>query len=261
MKRDYHITFIGAGNLATQLAKAFYRKGFVIDQIYSRTANSAQSLAYEVEAQNTTVLEEIILTSDLYIIALQDDTLVKLLPRILSGKENALIVHTAGSVPSSIFEGQTNRYGVFYPMQTFSKEREVDFSTIPLFIEANLDSDKQTLLDIASILSNKVFEADSEQRKKLHLAAVFSCNFVNHMYALSAEILERYGLPFDSMLSLIDETTRKIHEVSPKEAQTGPAIRNDQDVMNRHLSMLAPYPDVQEVYRLVSKNILKHKSN
>lgn len=261
MKRDYHISFIGAGNLATNLAKAFYNKGFVIDQIFSKTTESAQSLAGEVEALSTTNLEDVILTSDLYIIALKDDVLPQLLSRIIANKENALFVHTAGSVPMNIFEGHSNRYGVFYPMQTFTKERVVDFSTIPLFIEANNPSDKKTLMDIASIISSKVYEANSEQRKKLHLAAVFSCNFVNHLYALSAEILEEYGLPFDSMLSLIDETTQKIHHLHPKDAQTGPAVRNDQDVMNRHLSMLAPHPDVQEVYRLLSKNIVKHKAN
>lgn len=261
MKRDYHISFIGAGNLATNLAKAFYCKGFVVDQIYSRTADSAQALAGEVEAIFTTNLEEVITTSDLYIIALKDDILPQLLSHITEAKENALFVHTGGSVPMDIFEGHANRYGVFYPMQTFNKERIVDFSTIPLFIEANNPTDKKTLMDIASIISTKVFEASSEQRKKLHLAAVFSCNFVNHLYALSAEILEEYGLPFDSMLSLIDETTQKIHHMHPRDAQTGPAIRNDQDVMNRHLSMLAPHPDVQEVYRQLSKNIMKHKAN
>lgn len=261
MKRDYHITFIGAGNLATNLAKAFYAKGFVVDQIFSRTADSATDLATDVEAASTTNLEDVILTSDLYIIALKDDAMPQLLSRIVANKENALFVHTAGSVPMNIFEEHCNRYGVFYPMQTFSKERIVDFSKIPLFIEAINPADKKTLMDIASILSTKVFEADSLQRKQLHLAAVFSCNFVNHLYTLSAEILEEYGLPFESMLSLIDETTQKIHHIHPKDAQTGPAIRNDQDVMNRHLSMLAPHPDVQEVYRLLSKNIMKHKAD
>lgn len=261
MQRDYHIVMIGAGNLATQLAKAFYNKGFCVDQVYSRTGESAKALATQVRANHTTQWNQIAQGKDLYVIALSDEALVDHLPNIMEIIPNSLVVHTAGSVPMDVFEPHANRYGVFYPMQTFSKTRDVEFDNIPLFVEANNETDKRTLLDIASVLSGNVHQADSEQRKKLHLAAVFSCNFVNHMYSLSAEILERYDLPFSVMLSLIDETTRKIHEVEPHAAQTGPAIRNDQDVMNRHLSMLAAYPDVQEVYRLLSKNISKHKIN
>ena len=259
MLRDYHIVMIGAGNLATQLAKAFYNKGFCVDQVYSRTLEAAKGLATQVRASHTTQWDQIDSGKDLYIVALSDEGLMENLPDIIGLRTDSLVVHTAGSGPMEIFESHAKRYGLFYPMQTFSKARDVEFDNIPLFIEANSEADKRTLLDIASVLSKKVHQADSEQRKKLHLAAVFSCNFVNHMYSLSAEILERYNLPFDVMLSLIDETTRKIHEVEPHAAQTGPAIRNDQDVMNRHLSMLAAYPDVQEVYRLLSKNISKHK--
>ena len=258
MKRsveDTSIVFIGAGNLATNLAKALYRKGFRIVQVYSRTKESAASLAQNVEATYTTDLSAIVDDAQLYIVSLKDDTFVQLLPEMVAGRKNALWVHTAGSIPMSIWEGQVERYGVFYPMQTFSKQREVDFREIPIFVESHSVEETQFLKDIAAALSEKVHEATSEQRKNLHLAAVFTCNFTNHMYALAAELLRKYQLPFDVMLPLIDETANKVHEMEPRTAQTGPAVRYDEQVINRHLQMLADEPHMQELYRLISENI------
>ena len=146
-------------------------------------------------------------------------------------------------------------YGVLYPMQTFSKQREVDFGQIPCFVESNSEEDVQLLKDIASALSEKVYEASSEQRKSLHLAAVFTCNFTNHMYVLAAELLKKYGLPFEAMLPLIDETARKVHELEPLAAQTGPAVRYDENVIDEHLRMLADEPQMLELYREISENI------
>lgn len=262
MKRsieDTSIIFIGAGNLATHLAKAFYRKGFRIVQVYSRTKESARTLAQAVEAEYTTELTDIVLDGQLYIVSLKDTALVQLLPEIVQGKEHALWVHTAGSIPMSIWEGQVERYGVFYPMQTFSKQREVNFREIPVFIESHLPEDVRLLKMIASVLSDKVYEANSEQRKSLHLAAVFTCNFTNHMYALAADLLKKYQLPFDVMLPLIDETARKVHELEPRVAQTGPAMRYDENVINEHLQMLTDEPNMQELYRLISCSI--HESD
>lgn len=258
MKRsveDTSIVFIGAGNLATNLAKALYRKGFRIVQVYSRTKESAASLAQNVEATYTTDLSAIVDDAQLYIVSLKDDAFVQLLPEMVAGRKNALWVHTAGSIPMSIWEGQVERYGVFYPMQTFSKQREVDFREIPIFVESHSAEETQFLKDIAAALSEKVHEATSEQRKNLHLAAVFTCNFTNHMYALAAELLRKYQLPFDVMLPLIDETANKVHEMEPRTAQTGPAVRYDEQVINRHLQMLADEPHMQELYRLISENI------
>ena len=228
MKRsieDTPIVFLGAGNLATNLAKALYRKGFRIVQVYSRTEESARTLADEVEAEYITDLKEVSKEARLYIISLKDAAFVELLPQITEGKQHALLVHTAGSIPMNIWEGYAERYGVFYPMQTFSKQRAVDFREVPFFI---------------------------------HLAAVFTCNFTNHMYALAAELLEKYHLPFDVMLPLIDETARKVHELPPCDAQTGPAVRYDENVINKHLSMLEDTPALQEIYKLMSKSIHEH---
>ena len=252
---DTSIAFIGAGNLATNLAKALYRKGFRIVQVYSRTKESAQGLAQTVEAAYTTELQAVTKEAQLYIVSLKDAAFVELLPQIVSGKENALWVHTAGSIPMNIWQGHVARYGVLYPMQTFSKQREVDFRVVPFFIESNSSEDTELLKAIASVLSEKVYEATSEQRRSLHLAAVFTCNFTNHMYALASELLKKYDLPFNAMLPLIDETARKVHELEPKQAQTGPAVRYDENVINKHLEMLAGEPEMQELYRLVSESI------
>ena len=260
MKRsieDTSIVFIGAGNLATNLAKTLYYKGFRIVQIYSRTEESARTLAQVVEAAYTTDLSSVATDAQLYIVSLKDAAFVQLLPEIVAGKEDALWVHTAGSIPMDVWAGKVNRYGVFYPMQTFSKQRTVDFRQIPVFVESNSATDTQTLKDIASVLSEKVYEATSEQR--LHLAAVFTCNFTNHMYALAAELLKKYQLPFEVMLPLIDETARKVHELEPRLAQTGPAIRYDENVINNHLQMLSDEPGMQELYRLISESI--HQQN
>ena len=192
----------------------------------------------------------------LYIVSLKDSAFAELLQGIVEGKrEEALMVHTAGSIPMNVWEGHVPHYGVFYPMQTFSKQREVDFKEIPFFIEASSTEDAAFLKAIASTLSNCVYDADSEQRKSLHLAAVFTCNFTNHMYALAAELLKKYNLPFDVMLPLIDETARKVHELEPKTAQTGPAIRYDENVIGNHLRMLADDPAMQRLYELLSRSI------
>lgn len=144
---------------------------------------------------------------------------------------------------------------LFYPMQTFSKLREVDFRDIPIFVESRSEEDTRFLKDIAATLSEQVYEATSEQRKSLHLAAVFTCNFTNHMYALAAELLKKYQLPFEAMLPLIDETARKVHELEPRAAQTGPALRYDENVIDGHICMLADEPEMQELYRKISESI------
>ena len=255
---DTSIVFIGAGNLATNLAKALYDNGFRIIQVYSRTEESARALAQVVEATYTTDLSSVVTDAQLYIVSLKDAAFVQLLPEIVAGKENALWVHTAGSIPMDVWADKVNRYGVLYPMQTFSKQRVVDFQHIPIFVESNSEADTRFLKAVASVLSKQVYEATSEQRKNLHLAAVFTCNFTNHMYALAADLLEKYNLPFDVMLPLIDETARKVHELTPHEAQTGPAVRYDENVISNHLAMLADSPALQEVYKLMSKSIHEH---
>lgn len=153
------------------------------------------------------------------------------------------------------FSGFTERYGVLYPLQTFSKSREISFEGIPLFIECYRKGDKELLEGLARRLSGNVCELSSEKRRSLHLAAVFACNFTNHIYALAEEILQKEGLSRDYLFPLIDETASKIHEMPAREAQTGPAIRYDENIINKHLAMLADDSAVQTLYRLLSQSI------
>jgi len=251
------IVFIGAGNLATNLAKAFSDQHIKIAQIYSRTLLSAKTLADAVGASYTTNLGEIIKDADIYIVSLKDDALIELMPEIVSGKEKALMAHTSGSLPLGIWPDSIKRKGVFYPLQTFSKQRKVSFRNVPTFVESNTSEDLDLLKKLAATVTDDVAELSSEKRRQIHLAAVFACNFTNHMYALAEKLLNKYDLPFDYMLPLIEETEKKAHVLSPKEAQTGPAVRYDEKIINKHLDLLADEPLMQDIYHLISKSIHK----
>ena len=261
MKRsieDTSIVFIGAGNLATNLAVSLYKKGFRLVQVYSRTEESARMLAQAVEASYTTNISEVAADAQLYVVSLKDDAFLELLPRLVEGREKGLWVHTAGSISVNVWQRYAQRFGVFYPMQTFSKARLVDFHEIPIFVESNSEADTQFLKDIASALSTRVYKCTSEERQSLHLAAVFACNFTNHMYALASRLLTKYNLPFEVMLPLIDETARKVHTMNPQVAQTGPAVRYDRQIIDKHLAMLADEPEMQQIYCLLSESIHKY---
>ena len=245
---------IGAGNVATHLGFALQQAGWEIAQVYSRTEASASELSNRLQVPFVTSIAEVCTDADIYIVSVKDDALPVLIPELVKGR-NGMFVHTAGSVPMKVWEGYALNYGVLYPMQTFSKQKPVDFSKVPFFLEGDGGETLAILRKLACSLSGKVYNATSEQRMALHMAAVFACNFTNHMYVLSAHLLEKNGLPFDAMLPLIDETARKVHELAPKAAQTGPAIRKDMDVMNKHLDMLSGEPELKELYEKISKSI------
>lgn len=252
---------IGAGNIATHLSVALSQAGYNIRQVFSRTEASASELAAQLKCPYTTDLSQITHEGDLYIVSVKDSALNDILPKLVQRAPQALFVHTAGSVPMNIWQGLAERYGVLYPMQTFSKLRQVDFREVTFFTEAHTAADLKLLNEIALHLGSKVYEASSEQRRYLHIAAVFACNFANHMYAVASHLLSANGLPFEAMLPLIDETARKVHELPPVDAQTGPAQRYDENVINRHLEMLKSEPRLAEIYELISKNIHEYASN
>jgi len=249
------VVLIGAGRLATQLGLALYKVGHDIVSVYSRTMESAQLLATKLDSRPTDNLDDLPREADVFIIAVKDAVLESVVEKVAQGREDQLMVHTAGSMTMTLFEKRINRYGVFYPMQSFSKERQVDFLEIPVFLEASDEDSLQTLRILSESISHVVYNLTSEERKYLHLAAVFACNFVNHCYALSAQILEEHGLPFHIMLPLVDETARKVHQLHPKEAQTGPAVRYDENVLERQIQLLATHPDMQDIYQQLSKSI------
>lgn len=237
------IVLIGRGRLATNLEHALLQAGHDVVSINSRT------------------LESLPLEADVFVVAVKDAALTDVLRAATKGREDQLFVHTAGSMPMNLFAGLTAHYGVFYPMQTFSKERLVDFNEISVFLETNDVASMERLKMLAATLTPHVYELDSEGRKHLHLAAVFACNFVNHCYALSAEVLKAKGLPFSVMLPLVDETAQKVHELSPKDAQTGPAVRGDQNVMQMQAGMLADIPAVKQIYEALSNDIQRLADN
>lgn len=249
------IILIGAGRLATNLAKALLAEGHDILQVYSRTKASAETLASIAGAAAITDINMLRQDADIYIFSVTDTALPDLVPQVCKDKGDKVFLHTAGSMDLSVFEGMAQHYGVFYPMQTFSKEKEVDFKQIPCFIEANDDYALQAIAPLSQGLSDKVYQLASEDRKYLHLAAVFACNFVNHCYAISANILEKHEIPFDVMLPLIDETASKVHSLDPVTAQTGPAVRYDENVMRKQLALLQGNLIVKDIYERMSLDI------
>lgn len=250
------VVIIGSGNVATHLSLALASlEGIEICQVYSPTEAHAEILAERLNCDFVTDPTQIRKDADVYLFALKDQALETVIRAVPAN--NGLWLHTSGSMPMQVFAGYTERYGVLYPLQTFSKSREISFRGIPLFIECHREEDKNCLEELARRLSGKVCELSSEKRRSLHLAAVFACNFTNHIYALAEEILAKEGLSRDYLFPLIDETAAKVHELPAQEAQTGPAIRYDENIINKHLGMLADDPDVQTLYRLLSQSIHK----
>ena len=249
------VTLIGAGNLATQLGKSLKKAGVIISQVYSRTEDSARTLGELLDAEWLTDIKALRDEADIYIFSVKDSVLNELISEVCKGRGDKLFLHTAGSMPMSCFEGKALHYGVFYPMQTFSKAKDVDFERIPVFIEGNSIETEDVIKSLANKLSQRVVRLSSADRKYLHLAAVWACNFTNYCYAVASDILSEHGIPFDVMLPLIIETTEKIQKISPKEAQTGPAVRRDRNVMSKQLELMNGKEDLQELYQMLSKGI------
>lgn len=256
------IVFIGAGNLATNLALATIKSGHKVLQVYSKTELSASCLAGKINVPYTTDLSKVVTGADIYFVSVKDDALQEVAKNLFNSVSNVFIVHTAGSMPMDILPGC--KRGVFYPMQTFSKEKPVDFNHIPCFIEASDTMHLSLLEQFAESLSDDVVRLTSLQRKYLHLAAVFCCNFSNRCYAIADEILSRNGIDFGCMLPLIDETASKVHAMKPIEAQTGPAVRWDENVMQRHCGFLHEIDkfantDYETIYKIMSNSIHRSK--
>jgi predicted short-subunit dehydrogenase-like oxidoreductase (DUF2520 family) len=254
LKSIKSISFIGSGNVATHLAYNFFNNGFTINEIFSKSKENAEYLASKTNALASNSINQINTISDIYIISIKDDVINDVI-RELPFK-NKLIVHTSGSTPMSILKDFDN-YGIFYPLQTFSKEKNVNMAEVPFCIEASNNNIQQLLLDLGKTISKNVCLINSEQRKKLHLAAVFACNFTNYMYQIANDITSENNVDFNILRPLILETAKKIQENSPASMQTGPAIRNDEEVINNHLEQLANSKSYQEIYKIITKSIIK----
>lgn len=254
------IVFIGAGNVASHLAPALERSGAGrVVQVYSRSLSSARALASKLkDASATDEVADIIPDADIYIVSLVDHAVADVLSRL--PRNNALWLHTSGSLPMSVLDGMSDNIGVFYPLQTFSKGVEVDMSEVPLFIEGNTPEVAGRIRLMAEKVTPKVHYADGDLRKRMHIAAVFACNFTNYMFTVADDLLRRDGLSLEVLHPLLKETVRKALNGSPAQGQTGPAVRGDREVMEAHESMLDP--ELAEMYRMISEAIYnRHHQN
>ncbi|MDA9554742.1 DUF2520 domain-containing protein [Pelobium sp.] len=250
------IAILGSGNVATHLSKALIKAGYPIKEVWSRHHENAIQLALEIGANSVADIQNISESIDLVIISVSDDAIETVASKIPK-KKGRLILHTSGSTSLSILNSFSDECGVIYPLQTFSKAADIDFSQVPLFIEANTSDSLDKVSEIAHQLSENVQIADSEKRVFLHISAVFACNFTNYFYTIAQQILEKQGLSFDLLRPLIQETADKAMLNLPSLVQTGPARRNDQLIINKHLELLSNHPDWQNIYHLISQDIVK----
>ena len=247
-----NVVLLGAGNVGTHLYRALNKSNDIaLLQWYNRSANAMKEAKGKVEL--TTEIDTI-KEADLYLLAVSDSSIALLSNEL--GKRKGLVAHTAGSIPMHVLDKHLN-HGVFYPLQTFSKQKEVDFHKIPLCLEANTAQNLLLLEQVAKAPGGPVYTIDSTQRKALHIAAVFVNNFVNHLYSVGEQICEEHQVPFSVLHPLILETADKIKSLSPEAAQTGPALRGDQLVLNEHLKQLTKTTH-KELYSIISAAIQHH---
>ncbi len=252
------INIIGSGNLATQLALTLHKHNFTIKQIYSRNKINAEILAEKINAKATDSLTKLYPNVDLIIISVTDNALQDVINKMPN--TNAIVVHTSGSVNMNILNRFEN-YGVFYPFQTFSKQHNVDFNSIPILLETKNPNVNTELLKLSKTISNNVTNCNSEQRGAIHLAAVFACNFTNYMYSVAHDLLTSKNIDFNILKPLIKETTSKIltnNSNHPKEIQTGPAVREDYKIINKHINSLEDN-NYKNIYKLLTEGIIKMK--
>ncbi|WP_422080457.1 Rossmann-like and DUF2520 domain-containing protein [Ulvibacterium sp.] len=243
------ISILGSGNVAKHLWDAFLaQKEVTVNQVIGRNPNT---LAHFAGKTNTSQNFESFMDADVYIIAVSDDAIPEVSPYLKN--KGGLVVHTSGSVSLDVL-ADNPRAGIFYPLQTFTKTQHADFKEVPICLETKTEADGQLLHTLASLISDRVYFVDFEQRKKLHLAAVFANNFSNHMFHIAHEICEKNNLSFDILKPLILETSKKIERLSPYESQTGPARRKDTGTLQKHINLIKE-ENQKEIYRLLSRSI------
>lgn len=248
------ISILGAGNVGCHLASVFYSAGYHVEAIYSRNLEKATQSASRFDACTVTQsLDFSQSKSAVFILAVSDNSIIEVSDKLLV-PESALVVHTSGTTSVDVLKRHKNT-GVFYPLQTISQQVNLDWQTVPLLIEANSENGLTFLQKLAADISDSVFTINSQQRKSLHLAAVFSNNFVNHLFAISEQILQKEQIPFSILEGLIKQTVDKAFANSAKSSQTGPAVRNDTITIDAHLQMLAGSPNYQSVYESLTKSI------
>lgn len=252
------ISFMGAGRVAHHLAHVLSQHHQIV-QIYSRTLATAQTLAIQVNATATTNIAELNPEIDLVIIAVSDQAIASVISNVHQQLPKVLIVHTSGSTDIEVLAQIHARAGVFYPLQTFSLDRDIPWLDTPIFVEAKSEDDLVLLAELANQLSTRVYSYTSAQRLSLHLAAVFACNFTNYCYDMAKQIVDAQHVDFSLLYPLILETANKALHNDPKQMQTGPAMRGDQNILKMHEQMLqkAQREDLKNIYQLMSQQILQ----
>ncbi len=252
------ISLVGSGRVAFHLAKVLLDQGHHIVQVYARDFEKTQKYAEKIQAKACQSLREFQPT-ELIILAVSDSAIAELAKQVHELFPETLLVHTSGSTDIEVISHVHEKAGVFYPLQTFSFEREVNWSATPLFVEAVTDADQAILVDLANSLSDRVYQYTSKQRLALHLAAVFACNFSNYCFDMAKQIVDKEQVDFSLLYPLIVETAKKATENDPKQMQTGPAMRGDQNILAMHQDLLAQAErdDLKQVYQLLSDGIVK----
>jgi predicted short-subunit dehydrogenase-like oxidoreductase (DUF2520 family) len=257
MAKSTSVSFIGAGNLAWHLAPALDNSGFSVKEVYSHDPKHAEALVERLyDADIKTSLDFSDSSSFIFIVAVSDDSIEEVVQEIAL-PEDAILVHTSGSQPISVLGyAATQNLGVFYPLQSFSKERKVDFADVPFFIESENSDTEKFLIVMAKALSKSVFKIKWDERRALHVAAVFASNFTNHMLFIAQEIMKENNLSFDWLKPLISEMIAKSLVIGPENAQTGPARRGDLETLDRHMEFLQHDESVAELYKIISQDIV-----
>ncbi len=252
-----NIVIIGSGNVATHLAIAFLKAGHRILSVISRNENNAAQIAEKTRSHYSSDFTAIASDTDFIIIAVKDEAVAEIVSKLNVG--NAILAHTSGSVEMNVFQNHAKNFGVFYPLQTFHKEKELEIHEVPFCIEGNNETTANALSELAKSISSNIHFVSSENRKVLHVAAVFACNFTNHFYAIAENILAEKKLSLDILRPLIKETALQVMDKSPSQLQTGPAIRGDEKIMQQHLNYLAAKPELAELYKKLSESIKNFK--
>ena len=245
------IILIGAGNVATHLGKALRKRKYNIKQVYSRNIKNAINLAKTLDAEATNHLSNI-KSADLVITSINDSAIRNILSQIKAKH----IVHTSGALDMNIFRSKFDNYGVLYPLQTFNKKQPTNFSETPICVEANNITFEKELLEISNKISENVIKMDSNERRILHVAAVFACNFTNHMFTITNQLLAKTNCDICILLPLIKKTFIQLDSGNPKDLQTGPAVRNEKETINQHIKLIED-KDLKTIYKKISDHIIK----
>lgn len=247
------IVILGSGNVAAVLGRKFKAAGHHILQIVSRNASAASKLAYEWDTESTNYPSIINRNAEVYIIAVSDEAIDDVVADLQLPKK--VVAHTAASVSKDVLKNVSQHYGVFYPLQSLNKEN-AQLPEAPIFFDGSDEITKKKLASLANSISPQhASQANDDARLKLHIAAVFVNNFTNHLYALAENYCKKEGIDFKGLIPLIEETVSRMKEISPAGSQTGPAIRNDEETIQKHLAMLDNYPALRNVYLLMTKSI------